>query len=49
MIYKVDKKEEWYLNFYTLRHICNNHEKYIDFRLKTYKFIMIGKNIIKLN
>ena len=47
MTCKIDEKEEWYLDSCALRHICNNHEKFVDFRPKTYKFITAGSNIIR--
>lgn len=49
MTRKVDEKGEWYLDFCALRHICNNHVKFVYFRPKIYKFIIVGGNIIRLS
>lgn len=38
----------WYLNFYILRYIYNSYEKFVNFQPKTYKFIIINKEIMKL-
>ena len=49
MTCEVDEKKEWYLDSCASRHICNNHEKFVDLRPKTYEFIMVGGNIIGLS
>lgn len=36
----------WYLDFYILRHICNNKKLYSNIRSKNYKFIMVRGEII---
>ena len=48
MTHIVDEGGEWYLNSCTLRHICNSFEKFVDFQPKIYKFVMTGRNIIRL-
>ena len=47
MTRKADEEREWYLDSCTSRHICNNHEKFVDLRPKTYEFITAGGNIIR--
>ena len=47
MTREADEEGEWYLDSCALRHIYNNHEKFVDLRPKTYEFIMAGSNIIR--
>ena len=47
MTCKTDEEGEWYLDSCASRHICNNHEEFVDFRPKTYEFIMADGNIIR--
>ena len=47
MTRKADEEGEWYLDSCASRHICNNHEKFVDLRPKTYEFITAGGNIIR--
>ena len=47
MTREVDEEGEWYLDSCASRHICNNLEKFVDLRPKTYKFITAGGNIIR--
>ena len=49
MTRKADEEGEWYLDSCASRHICNNHEKFVDLRPKTYEFITAGGNIIRLS
>ena len=47
MTRETDEEGEWYLDSYASRHICNNHEKFVKLRPKTYEFITAGGNIIR--
>ena len=47
MTREADEEREWYLDSCASRHICNNHEKFVDLRPKTYEFITAGGNIIR--
>ena len=42
-----DQLEEWYLDSYALRYICNNRERFADLRPKSYKFVITGGTIIR--
>ena len=42
-----DQSEECYLDSYTLRHICNKCERFVDLWPKSYKFIIAERTIIK--
>ena len=47
MTCKTNEEGEWYLDSCASRYICNNHEKFVDLRPKTYEFITVGGNIIR--
>lgn len=39
--------DTWYLNSYVSKHICNNKHFFSDLHLKSYKFITVGREIIR--
>lgn len=41
------QSDVWYLNSCISRHICDSQEKFVDFQLKTYKFVTAGRDIIR--
>ena len=47
MTREADEEGEWYLNSCASRHICNNHEIFVNFYPKSYKFITASRNIIR--
>ena len=42
-----DQSEEWYLDSYASRHICNNRERFADLRPKSYTFVTAEGTIIR--
>lgn len=48
MTYKADEKRVWYLDSFSSRHICNNHEIFVDLCPKRYEFVIACGNIIRL-
>lgn len=50
MTYTTNEKkwDVWYLEFSVSRHICNNKYTIVDLQSKTYNFVIVGNNIIKL-
>ena len=50
MTKEVNKVQDaWYLNFCTLKHICNNKLFFSDLHLKSLKFIKVREEIISLD
>lgn len=42
-----DKVDIWYLDYCTLRYICNNWKLFLNLRSKNYEFIIAGEEVIQ--